>query len=184
MQYRELEAKFVLKEPQEVFNKLKAIYGKPVEIRIWDTYFDTPDYQLLKNYSSALRLRKKDERTFITFKRKLKEGEIFEREELEDEVSRKVYEHILKTGRLNFYFRDIELTLYRMMDIYTIRSEFAKGITLDRVSFGDVEMFFLEVEGDKPTIEEFISKYENEWSMQRTNISKLEWALKIKDAQI
>jgi inorganic triphosphatase YgiF len=101
----EVEAKFQLLDPDVVdIHRLKALFeqgGYAVEgtsepIHIIDVYFDRKDHGL-RRAGAAVRVRKKNQRVLLTYKRKIaQEGELHSRIELEAEPTLEHLKEIYK----------------------------------------------------------------------------------------
>jgi adenylate cyclase class 2 len=84
---KEIEVKILEIDRKKVEKRLRSLGArKTLDGRIKALYFDCPDRSLRKA-KDALRLRKVDSRTVLTFKKFVKDGFAKVREELETEVS-------------------------------------------------------------------------------------------------
>ncbi len=176
----EVEARYLVKDPKGVLRKLEDLYGHPEIYLMEDTYFDTPEMKLLRHYKASLRLRKKEDELLITFKRKIeRKGDVFVRKEIEHRIPKRFYDRIVGLGKFRFQFEDIDEELHRVVHVSSRRWVFAKGITLDEVHVKDTRVYFLEVEGSLETIDEFRRKHLSDLEVHPTELSKLEWALKL-----
>ncbi len=178
----EVEAKFLIDNPDKLESFLNN-FVKPIELEIDDIYFDNNQLNLLKKYNCAFRIRKENEKFYFTIKRKLQDdSNLFKRIEIEKEITKDIYEK-LKRSEFYFYFDDIELKIFPIIEILSKRKLYLienLKVSIDKVIFNDrTTMNFLEIEGNENEILEFTNNITKHFNLIEWKISKLETALKL-----
>lgn len=173
----EIEAKFLLQDTKEIESYLSNL-SNPKNLQILDIYFDDEKFSLLKNYEAAFRIRKENEKFYITIKRKLNSNEIlFKRQEHEFEVDGELFKK-LRASQFYFCFKDIRLIIFPQVEIFSKRQLFIVEnlkISIDRVFFNnDTIMDFLEIEGDEIKVLNFIDILSKKFKLNSCKLSKLE----------
>jgi inorganic triphosphatase YgiF len=177
----EIEAKFLIENPNELENFLNN-FVNPIKLEIDDIYFDNKHLNLLKNYHCAFRIRKENEKFYFTIKRKIEsDNNLFKRIEIEKEITKEMYEK-LRRSEFYFYFDDIELKIFPIIEIFSRRKLYLIGnlkVSVDKVFLSDKTiMNFLEIEGDEEEILKFVMELKNKFNLIEWKTSKLETALK------
>jgi inorganic triphosphatase YgiF len=177
----EIEAKFLIENPNELENFLNN-FANPIKLEIDDIYFDNKQLNLLKNYNCAFRIRKENEKFYFTIKRKIEsDNNLFKRIEIEKEITKEMYEK-LRRSEFYFYFDDIELKIFPIIEIFSRRKLYLIGnlkVSVDKVFLSDKTiMNFLEIEGDEEEILKFVKELKNKFNLIEWKTSKLETALK------
>ncbi len=176
----EVEAKFLIENPSDFENYLNQ-YESPKNLEILDIYFDDEKFNLLKTYDCAFRIRKENERYFMTIKQKLEDkNDLFRRFEFEREISLDLFNK-LKNSSFYFCFDNIKLKIFARIEILSKRKLYEINnlkISLDKVIFNDdLIMNFLEIEGNDDLILDFIKELRKHFHLNEWKVSKLETAL-------
>jgi adenylate cyclase class 2 len=143
--YREIEIKFEIKNPDFIRKSLKKLkakfFGKVFERTI---RFDTPNNSLEKN-GKFLRLRI-GFKNMITFKRKIKNKNFKEREEIESEIS--------DPEKMKIILENLGFTKTRIMEKYREKWKLKDTeIVIDRLPMGN----FIEIEGREKSIKKVVN---------------------------
>jgi len=141
---REVEIKFKIRNSDSIRKKLKnqgaKFLGKVFERTI---RFDTPNNDLEKN-KKFLRIRT-GFKNVITFKRKLKNKNFKEREEIELEIS--------DLEKMKMILENLGFTKIKIMEKHREKWQLNKGeIVIDKLPMGE----FIEIEGKEKTIREAV----------------------------
>ena len=205
----EREFKFIVKD-QRIFSSIaekKGISGflieSPREIIMHDTYFDSDDLDLY-NQKAGLRLRKIEQKFWITFKKHIKQKKgILERDEIEEELTSIHFENAIKEMKLTHPFEmalalSYQKSIKPIVDLSNQRQIFRLtrdktiiDLCLDMVSYKssnplqlDFEIEIEHLSGDQEPIQALISSLTSEYRMVKSKSSKykrcLEANLKIK----
>ncbi|MEO0144856.1 MAG: CYTH domain-containing protein [candidate division WOR-3 bacterium] len=181
----EIEAKFLLENSQEIEEFLKN-YSKLKYLEILDIYFDDENFNLLKKFNSAFRIRKENENFYITIKRKLNNSDemLFKRQEFEFKIDSVLFDR-LKNSQFYFCFYDINLKIFPIAEIFSRRKLYLVDnlkVSIDRIFFGEhLTMDFIEIEGEENKILNFIDVIKEKFKLKRWNLSKLETYIKFSE---